>query len=89
MGCPDGIAAHILQQFELMPNSRAIHSSSERTKVVVIAHTAEFSHFAVQEKAFFGNVFQFTHAYSGLVAVALFAVLEKSSHHGVEIRCFG
>ena len=52
MGCPDRIAAHILQQIKLMPQRRDTYGSAERPEVVVIADTFEFSVLPVQIKSF-------------------------------------
>ena len=89
MRCAYGVAAHILEHLELMAYCRAVHGSSQRTEVVVIAHTAKFGHFAIKEKAFFGHKFYGAYAYAGAVAVAFLAVLEQAGHHCVEIWCFG
>ena len=56
--CADGVGTHVLQHFNLMAKGGAVDGSTEGAKVMMVAHTFEFGVFAVEEKAFFRNVFQ-------------------------------
>ena len=39
----DGVASHILEQFQLVPQGRFVHGRAQRPQVVVVAHALEFA----------------------------------------------
>ena len=51
MGGTDGIAAHILEYFQLMPQRRHAYGSAKRPLVVMQADSLEFQEFPIQEEA--------------------------------------
>ena len=50
--CPDGVAAHILEDGKLSAQCRLVYRRSERTQIVVHAYAPEFPHLPVQEESF-------------------------------------
>ena len=55
MRCTNGIAAHVLEQKQLMAKRRTIDGRTQRTQAVMIAHAAEFASLSVQIEAPLGN----------------------------------
>ncbi len=66
-----GVGAHVLEQFKLMAQGRAVDGGSERAEVVVVAHALEFDRLAVEEESLFGYVLYGAYAESGIIAVNL------------------
>ena len=69
VGGADGIGSHILQQLHLMAEGRTVDGSSQRTQVVVVADPLELGGYTVEEESQLGNILQFAHAETGLVAI--------------------
>jgi hypothetical protein len=89
MRSADGVCAHVLEQFQLVTQSRAIDSGTERAEVVVIAYASKFGDLAVEEEAFCRNILDRADAEAGVVAVNLIAVNDQASLGSVERRRLG
>ena len=53
--CAYGVAAHVLEHKDLMPQCRAVHGCAQRTEVVMVAHALELALPAVEEEALVGH----------------------------------
>ena len=82
----DSVAAHVLEQFELMTECRPVDGGAERPEIVVIAHTLEFTQLAVEIEPMFGNHLYRAYAESCIVTVEFCAVCIKDTCHGMVER---
>jgi len=60
MRSTDRITAHIFQDTNLMTDGGIIYGTSQRTEIMMIAYTFEWSSLPIQEKSFVGNDFNST-----------------------------
>ena len=72
MGGADGIAAHIFQDFDLMPEGRNADRRPQRAQVVVHADTLEFHRLPVEEESLPVNEFGLADAEDGHLFVQQF-----------------
>ena len=72
MSRTDGVTTHVLQQFQLMAQSRYIHSRPQRAQVVVITYPLELTPFSVQEETFVGNIFNGPDTEAGNIRILQF-----------------
>ena len=69
MGSADGVAAHILEQLQLMAKGRFVYRGPEGTQVVMVADAPEFTRNSVEEESLSGDKFDGSDAENGLVRV--------------------
>ena len=87
VGCTDGIHSHILEQFYLVAECRAVHGSTEGAEVVMIAHALELCEFAIEEESFFGYILDRTYTEAGIVAIHGLAIDRKCGLGRIERGC--
>ena len=56
MARADSIASHVFEHRDLVTKCIFVHGSSERTKIMVVAHTFELTCLAVELETLFGRV---------------------------------
>ena len=69
MGGSDGVAAHVLELRQLMPESRFVHRRSQRTQIVMVADPLKLSGAAIQQKSAPGDESGLADAEDCLIAV--------------------
>ena len=84
-----GVAAHLLQQPDPVPDRRLVHDAAQRSEVVVETDAPEFQRLAVQPESFALHGFDRADAEHGDVAVLQLAAFVDLRSRGVERRSVG
>ena len=74
VGGADGVATHVLEQRQLAAEGSHIDGSTQRTKVVMVAHALELAVLSVEEEALVGHQLDAADTEAGDVFVHLTAV---------------
>ena len=74
VGGADGVATHVLEQRQLAAEGSHIDGSTQRTKVVMVAHALELAVLSVEEEALVSHQLDAADAEAGDVFVHLTAV---------------
>ena len=85
----DGITTHILEEGKLMTKSRNIYRCTQRSKVMVIAHTLKLGWLAVQIESLLRNKLHATDSESGVVDIKHLISILKRSTGIVQVRGLG
>ena len=89
VGGADGVAAHVLEDGELVAEGTHIDRRPERAKVVVVADAAKLAQPTVEEKSLVGHHLDAAHTEARFVSVAEHAFGVDFCHGAVEMRRFG
>ncbi len=84
----NGVAAHLLQNFDLPLQGAEVDGGAEGAEVVVVADAVQGNAAAVEQKTVVGRELNFADAKGSLVAVNHFAVLLDGSDHQVTVGLF-
>ena len=91
----DGVAAHLLQERELVAQGGAVDRGAERAQVVVVAHALDLPQFSIQVESLLGDEIDGADTEAGLIfvdhliVVSRFGIIEDLRHGLVEGRGLG
>ena len=85
----DAVAAHCFQHLKLPLDGAFVNGGAKAAKVVVVAHSADFQWFAVQNESLLAVEFKLPHAKTGTHGIGLVAVLHDAHPRGVKRRRIG